>query len=143
MSFDAVTNFLYLKWRRAMIIGKTSKNTSRLIDERSAKALDYAVSRIRASAVAPYVSSLYLYGSCARNEQRYASDVDLFLELNADADMELLRDKLIKLKGEISMPEPGMPDVEMKIAVGDDWRRSDMLFYRNVAADGIDIWEKN
>lgn len=126
-----------------MIIGKSQKNMSRLIDERSALALKHAVSRIKASAVAPYVSGLYLYGSCARNEQRYASDVDLFLELRADADIEALRDEIIQLKGEVSPTEPGMPDVEMKIAVGDSWRRSDMLFYRNVATDGINIWEKD
>ena len=126
-----------------MIIGKSKKNMSRLIDERSARALRYAVSRIRASAAAPYVNGLYLYGSCARNEQRYASDVDLFLELKPDADMEMLRDELMQLKGEVSSMEPGLPDVELKIAVGDAWRSSDMLFYRNVAADGINIWEKD
>lgn len=125
-----------------MIIGKSKKNMSRLIDERSDKALRYAVSRIKASAVAPSVSGLYLYGSCARNEQGYTSDVDLFLELKPDTDMETLRDELMKLKGEVSSTEPEMPDVELKIVVGDDWRSSDMLFYRNVAADGINIWEK-
>ena len=47
----------------------------------SSKSIEYAVDIIKKSSVAPFVKALYLYGSCARGEQNYGSDVDLFLEL--------------------------------------------------------------
>ena len=51
---------------------------------------------------------LYLYGSCARGEQNYGSDVDLFLELQPDFDAQKYKDDVILLKGRVSPADMNM-----------------------------------
>ena len=41
-----------------------------------------ALRAIQSSCIKPYIKTIYLYGSCARGEEKYSSDVDLFLELS-------------------------------------------------------------
>ena len=67
-----------------IVSGKNSPRVRELYSERSRRAIEYAVREIRASAVAPYVSKLYLYGSCAREEQTYRSDVDFDVGIKTD-----------------------------------------------------------
>lgn len=52
--------------------------------ERHNQALYHALGVIKKSAIAPFVKELYLYGSCARKEEEWDSDVDLFMELKED-----------------------------------------------------------
>ncbi len=54
-----------------IVSGKNSLKTRKLYRERSERAIEYARKQIEESAVAPYVSKLYLYGSCVREEQTY------------------------------------------------------------------------
>ena len=109
---------------------------------RSKKSMKYAVDIIKKSPIAPYVKALYLYGSCARNEQTYGSDVDLFLELQPDFDMKKYKDEVILLKGEVSPVSMDMAEVDLKVVVGDSWKRNQMLYYQNILREGVDIWEK-
>ena len=48
--------------------------------QRQRTAAEYALKVIQSSCIKPYIQSIYLYGSCARGEEKYSSDVDLFLE---------------------------------------------------------------
>ena len=50
--------------------------------QRQRTAAEYALKVIQSSCIKPYIQSIYLYGSCARGEEKYSSDVDLFLELS-------------------------------------------------------------
>ena len=109
---------------------------------RSKKSMKYAVDIIKKSPIAPYVKALYLYGSCARNEQTYGSDVDLFLELQPDFDIKKYKDEVILLKGEVSPVSMEMAEVDLKVVVGDSWKRNQMLYYQNILREGVDIWEK-
>ena len=49
--------------------------------KRQRDAAEYALRTIQSSCIRPYIKTIYLYGSCARGEEKYSSDVDLFLEL--------------------------------------------------------------
>lgn len=109
----------------------------------SSKSIEYAVNVIRKSSIAPFVKALYLYGSCARGEQTYGSDVDLFLELQPDFDTKKYKDDVILLKGRVSPTDINMAEVDLKVVVGDDWRRNQMLYYQNILKEGVDIWQKN
>lgn len=109
----------------------------------SRKSIEYAVNVIRKSSLAPFVKALYLYGSCARGEQTYGSDVDLFLELQPDFDTQKYKDDVILLKGRVSPTDINMAEVDLKVVVGDDWRRNQMLYYQNILKEGVDIWQKN
>lgn len=108
----------------------------------SSKSVEYAVNVIRKSPVAPFVKALYLYGSCARGEQTYGSDVDLFLELQSDFDTQKYKDDVILLKGRVSPSDINMAEVDLKVVVGDEWKRNKMLYYQNILKEGVDIWQK-
>lgn len=53
-----------------MRVGK-SKGANAECIRRSEVSLNHAIRKIRESGIAPYVSGLYLYGSCARKEQGF------------------------------------------------------------------------
>ena len=55
-----------------MRVGKSKRANAECI-RRSEASLDHAIRKIRESDIAPYVSGLYLYGSCARKEQGFNS----------------------------------------------------------------------
>lgn len=124
-----------------MKVGKRINSNPDLI-ERTEKVMKYAVDVIKRSKIAPYVKHLYLYGSCARGEQTYESDVDLFMELSEEFRQvyEEFRSEVHMLKGEVSPLELWDPEVELKVVIGDSWRDDKMLFYENVKREGIDIW---
>ena len=56
-----------------MLVGPRAKAYP-IYAARSKQAIQHAIRVIRASELAPYVTGLYLYGSCARKEQRFDSD---------------------------------------------------------------------
>lgn len=89
----------------------------------------------------PYIKTIYLYGSCARGEEKYSSDVDLFLELSESfRSRPELKKYLYLLKSEVSSEELDDAETDLKIVVGDDWKRNKMLYYTNVRKEGIQIW---
>lgn len=108
----------------------------------SSKSIEYAVDIIKKSSVAPFVKALYLYGSCARGEQNYGSDVDLFLELQPDFDVQKYKDDIIILKGRVSPTDMNMAEVDLKVVVGDEWKKNQMLYYQNILREGVNIWQK-
>lgn len=109
--------------------------------ERSKKSINHAMSIIENSRIFPFVDKALLYGSCARHDQRYDSDVDLFLVLDPNIDLDVYRDDLIKLKGDVSPLDYDMPEVDLHTTVGSNWETSNMLYYQNVKRDGITIWK--
>ena len=51
---------------------------------RQEQALHYALNAIKKSPISPFVTDVILFGSCARGEEKYSSDVDLLLVLTTD-----------------------------------------------------------
>ncbi len=107
-------------------------------ESRHKKALRYAMEKISHSAVAPYVHELYLYGSYARGEQTFESDVDLLLTLEDTAPN--LKKEIIKLKAEVS--QDGLEDVpvDLKVLYGDAWKNNPMVYYQNIKKEGEKLW---
>ena len=126
----------------AMIVsGKNSPKVRKIYKERSEKAIKYARRQIEESPVAPYVSKLYLYGSCVREEQTYQSDVDLMLELEPTFDINRLRDEIILLKSRVNPGELDMPEVDLKVVICDEWKAEHTLYFENIKKEGRDIWQ--
>ena len=127
-----------------MKVGNRRKiNKQNMYQLRSRKSVEYALNVIKNSPVAPFVKALYLYGSCARGEQNYGSDVDLFLELSPDFDTKRYKDDVILLKGKVSPVDINMAEVDLKVVVGDHWKKNQMLYYQNILKEGVDIWQKD
>lgn len=124
-----------------MLVGKSKVSAARKIyAARSLKSIDYAIKVIRNSEVAPFVKALYWYGSSARNEQTYNSDVDLFLELKGSFDFVHYKSDIILLRSRVIPPDLELAEVDLKVVVGSNWRNNPMLYYQNVKRDGINLW---
>lgn len=116
------------------------KTLNPLIALRSEETINYAKEKIKKSAICPYVNRLILFGSCARKQQNYRSDVDLLLELNPEVQNHDLHQEIPLLKSIVTPPEINKPEVDLKIMIGSEWTDSKMSFFQNVKRDGIDIW---
>lgn len=102
------------------------------------KVLELAIGEIGDWKYKDNIEKIYLYGSCARNEARYESDVDLYIELNEDVPAADIRELKIKCNPE----DWRLPDVDIKTGVGAKIIENDDLFYRNIRGDGILLWKR-
>lgn len=124
-----------------MIVGKNiSEKIRKEQQEKSYASINHAMRIVKESKIAPYVKKMLLYGSCVRNEQTYGSDVDLFLELSQNFPSTLRREA-IKLKSDVMPDEKELPDVDLKIVIGQGWKESSLKYYENVKKEGVNIWK--
>lgn len=121
-----------------MIVGKKSMAYS-VYAKRSKVSIEYALDKIRKSRITPYVQDLYLYGSCARKEQDYDSDVDLFLVFSSDIDEAIYHEDLLLLNSNVSPTDSSLPEVDLHIEIGDNWQSSKLMYYENIKKEGIRI----
>lgn len=124
-----------------MIVAKKGKALD-IYKQKSLLSIEYAITQIKQSKLAPFVQNLYLYGSCARNEQDYDSDVDLLLELSPNIDKKLHFEDMLMLKSKVVPVDDLLPEVDLKIEIGDKWKNNSMLYYQNIRKEGIQIWKK-
>lgn len=124
-----------------MIVGRKEKALG-VYKKRSLMSINYAITQIKQSKIAPFVQNLYLYGSCARNEQDYDSDVDLLLELSDDIDLDKYRSDLLILRSKIISTSDDIPEADLRIEIGSTWKNSNLFFYKNIKKDCISIWNK-
>ena len=112
-------------------------NKNSTVVKRSHCAIQYALRQIKKSPVA--VTKLILFGSCARRQQAFSSDVDLLLEVSENIP-EDFRTELVKLRSMVTPGDADAPEVDLRIVIGNAWEKNPMLYYKNIRRDGIDIW---
>jgi predicted nucleotidyltransferase len=113
----------------------------RALSFRHQQALDYAIKKIKDSEFAKYVEDIYLFGSCARQEAQWNSDVDICMILNPGAGtIPDFSRKIHLLKGTISEEALSSAETDLKIVFGNDWKNSRNLFYHNIRRDGVSVW---
>lgn len=105
---------------------------------RHSDALCYALRQIKCDRFKKYVKAIYLYGSCARGDERYNSDVDLFLVLEEDTPVKVVRE----LKTVVTSKDYTLPCVEIKTGTVGKISGSEQ-FDINLRKDRILLWEKN
>lgn len=103
---------------------------------RHAQSLQYALNVLRAPKYKPYIRSVYLYGSCARLQQTFHSDVDLFLFLDNEIPDDLIREMRLEV-----IPHYSLPEVEIKYSKNEDFSNS-YHFNQNLERDAKLIWER-
>lgn len=125
-----------------MLVGKkTSFQVQDIHQNRSKRSIDYAIRQVKKSRLSSFVQKIYVYGSCARKEQSYTSDVDLFIEFAPDFDINTYKDELNDLRGHVSPTDLELPEIDLHVTVGTDWENSSMEYYKNIREEGINIWE--
>lgn len=68
--------------------------------ERHIQSINGALEVLCSEAYRPYIDAVYLYGSCARGNQRFDSDVDLLIQCNEKFSPDIGRSMIIH-----AMPE--------------------------------------
>lgn len=120
---------------------KKAGYSSPILRKRTNVSLLYALSILQKSDISHFINHVYLYGSCARLEQNYNSDVDILVELADDTNIDKYRSDIISLKGKVSPLDLALPIVDMHVVVGSKWMSSNLLYYQNVKRDGVDVWK--
>lgn len=127
--------------RGGMKMGRI-RTRKREMSERHKNAMTYALKKIQQSPIAAYVKNVILYGSCARGEASWGSDVDLCVLLNEDVRKLPNYAQIIHLlKGTISEDDAHSAETDIKFVIGDEWQNSGMLYFKNLRKDGIPVWQ--
>ena len=127
--------------RGGMKMGRI-RTRKREMSERHKNAMTYALKKIQQSPIALYVKNVILYGSCARGEASWGSDVDLCVLLNEDVRKLPNYAQIIHLlKGTISEGDAHSAETDIKFVIGDEWQNSGMLYFKNLRKDGIPVWQ--
>ena len=102
---------------------------------RHEKSLQYALSVLTSERYRAYLDAIYLYGSCARGDQKYTSDVDLLLKLRKHVPADILR----SMRVEATPDDWELPEVELKYFLGEQFSQSEQ-FDRNLREEGKVLW---
>ena len=114
-----------------------------MIKHHYSQALLLAREKILASGLADLVEELYVYGSVARGNMTWDSDIDLLLVLNpVFRDSRTIKKEIIFLKGSISGDTLDDPEIDLKVVFGQHWKNSSQTYYRNILREGRQIWKK-
>lgn len=110
--------------------------------ERQQKSFEYAIAKIKNSPLNIYVKNLILFGSCARGQEKYTSDVDLLIELSPDVEnLPGYKKEILLLRSTVSSDDLNDPEADLKVFIGESWKNDKHLFCRNVRKDGINVWD--
>lgn len=101
-----------------------------------AESLAYAIKALKP--YKPYIRAIYLYGSCARHEQKSSSDVDLFLYVTPDASPKLMRE----IRANISPDNISLPEVDVHFSMDNEFSGC-RVFNNNLKKEAKLLWPKN
>lgn len=105
---------------------------------RHEEAVDYALNILSRAPYDKYIEKIYIFGSCARKQEKYTSDVDLLVECNEKMTPQIVRSMRIAV-----MPEQlDMPEIDLKFEKGSKWKEQDDQFSKNLLKEGVLLWEK-
>lgn len=121
---------------------KKKRNGSFIADERFVQSLNDALNALAQSKLAMDIQHVYLYGSCARGEQEYSSDIDLFVVLDSSVKRDVAREEILRLKGTISPTNVNDVPIDLHATIGTGWENDTSIYYKNIRKEGIDIWHK-
>ena len=118
-----------------MIIGKRPKN---LYKDRFDKNLSIFMAELKKSPLFGYVNAVYLYGSFARDEQKYDSDIDVLVLLD-DKIPECEKKGIVLFKGG-PVSEIKSPELDVHFYVGNTINDNNSTYFGNIKKDGRRIW---
>ena len=107
-----------------------------MADDRHKKALDQAVQKL-CTDFSEYVTAIYSYGSYARGEQKFWSDVDLLVKIPENTPPQIMR----KMRAEVITEQYDLPEVDLKFSSGEEFSIS-YRFNENIKKEGKLIWKK-
>lgn len=127
----------------ALIVQESQKHQARESNsvekpaDRHMLSVQYALSVLQNEEFSKYVREVYLYGSYARGQQKYWSDVDLLIRVVANTPPKIMR----KMRTEVIPEDINLPEVDLKFTMGEEYSTS-YRFNENIKRDGRLIWKK-
>lgn len=85
-----------------------------------------------------YVEEIYLFGSCARGQQKYRSDVDLLVRVDSETPPREMR----RMRVEVIPDDFNLPEVDLKFSIGASFSES-YRFNENIKKEGRLLWKKS
>lgn len=128
------------------------------MQSRQKAALEYAVKYLHISEISKHISDVILYGSVARGEERFKSDVDILIILNDDfpetyeakknirrvisdlADPWEMFNIVEKHYGKTKNKPDEMAEVEVRVITRRAYETADNTFYKTIKGEGISVW---
>ena len=110
---------------------------------RHANAIKLAMSTLCDVSFFEHILAIYLFGSCARGEESFSSDVDIMVEVNisyVDMSKEERHDFLM-LVSELNVSSDTRAAIDLKLVEDNVWNNSNSLFYSRVRRDSICLWD--
>ena len=106
--------------------------------ERHNKSLKYALSVLQDDH-RDVIEEVYLFGSCARGEENYQSDIDLLVI----ADPKITKQQIMDIKSDVCSDDYLLPEVNIIVTDSFKDASSSDQFNKNVRRDGILLWKKS
>ena len=100
------------------------------------KKLYYDLKQIEKSEI-PKLCKIILFGSCARNQLRVGSDIDLLLLAEENVTRELRGE----LSSDLAEPKDGV-STELVFYTINDCENSNSLLIKEIKKDGLVLWEE-
>lgn len=115
--------------------------------ERQRNTIKFVVNKIIETDISNIVQSIWLFGSCARDEDIYSSDVDIVCIINScnPEDRRIMR----RIRSEASCTNVGDPDVDIIFKYNNGnitcipWNEDNSTFSKQLRKDAIKIWERS
>lgn len=111
------------------------------VDERHLATIEQSLAKIRKSPLSKYVKDVVLYGSTARGQSKYSSDVDMLLVLdNCVKNYRKYNDWITYLKGNISSDDYRLPEADLHVVFDEKWKEKSNAYFSDIKKEGFSIW---
>ena len=112
--------------------------------KRHTEALHQALQVILSSDITSSINEIILYGSAARDQLKYESDIDLLVVFNEQlrGNNDFYR-KIRKLRSDLTDLDFGyFLQIDMRSSFGDTWKTSKSAYYYQIRVDGKILWKR-
>ena len=120
------------EYNREMITGEDGKRF--FVSDRHKSAIEYAISVIAASPIS--AKRIILYGSCARSDADYDSDIDIVITV-AEHTNETAR-QIRKLRSMIWRDD--LPEIDIHVLSEQEYEHPQTTYTKEVRKDGVMLW---
>ena len=111
------------------------------MDKKFQNGIEYALEFLKNNILKDYINNVILFGSCARKENKFNSDIDLLIVFSEDIKNVNRYNKEIRLiKSDLSYINDELPEIDIKAFIGKEWENDNSLFCTLIRKDGIELW---
>ena len=110
------------------------------VEDKFTEAIRYALNVIEDFKLNKYIDDVILYGSVSRNENKTSSDVDILVQFDERIkEVENYSIEINRLRGLITSSDINLPENDLHIVYGDDWKQNDEAYFLNIRKEGISL----